>query len=248
MAVHTLNEHAVHGDDQHIVVDYVMQPGSRQLLALVGTEREPLFLPRPEEIDQGVDRTIKNGQSWSAEFAWKATWADVVRRSALTLKLLLHAPTGSTAAAATSSLPESLAGGKNWDFRLAWTRDTAYTLNALFRFGLREETHAAVSWLLGTICHHGPQPRVCYRLDGTIAPPPHVHDVGGWRGIGPVFSGNRAADHLQLGVFGDLFTTVRLYVGQGNVLDADTGRMLAGIADIACDQWQSKDAGVWELP
>ncbi len=59
--------------------------------------------------------------------------------------------------------------------------------------------------------------------------------------------GNGAADQLQLGVYGDLFSIVALYVEQGNVLDADTGRMLASVADTACDRWQQKDAGMWEL-
>ncbi len=248
MAVRTLNEERLDGGDQHVSVEYRTEPGSRHLLALVSTEREPLFLPHPEDIDRGVDRTIANWRSWSGEFDWDGPWAGAVRRSALALKLLLHAPSGSIAAAATTSLPENYRGGKNWDYRFAWTRDTAYTLTALFRFGLREETHAAVSWLLGTIHRHGPEPRVCYRLDGGIPAPPRESDVPGWRGIGPVVNGNQAADQLQLGVYGDLFTTVRLYVDNGNVLDADTGRMLAGIADAACDRWQSKDAGMWELP
>jgi GH15 family glucan-1,4-alpha-glucosidase len=72
--------------------------------------------------------------------------------------------------------------------------------------------------------------------------------VPGWRGIGPVLSGNRASSQLQLGVFGDLFNVVRLYVDHGNLLDAETGRMLAGIADQACDSWHTRDSGMWELP
>ncbi len=59
--------------------------------------------------------------------------------------------------------------------------------------------------------------------------------------------GNAAADQLQLGVYGDLFSIVALYVEHGNVLDAETGRSLASIADTACDRWQQKDAGMWEL-
>ncbi len=66
------------------------------------------------------------------------------------LKTLICNPTGSIAAAATTSLPEQVAGGKNWDYRYAWIRDAAYTMSALRRFGIREETHAAVGWLLRT--------------------------------------------------------------------------------------------------
>ena len=76
-------------------------------------------------------------------------------RPVLLLKLLIFSPTGAIAAAATTSLPERRPGGKNWDYRFAWVRDTAYTLSALRRFGIREETHAAVTWLLRTVRRHG---------------------------------------------------------------------------------------------
>ncbi|WP_375492439.1 glycoside hydrolase family 15 protein [uncultured Jatrophihabitans sp.] len=230
-------------------VRYVTSPGSRHLLAVVATEREPLFLPRPEHIDQGVDRTIDNWATWMDTFGWDGPWSEYVRRSALTLKTLIYAPTGAVAAAATTSLPESTSEAKNWDYRFAWSRDMAYTLQALFRFGLREETHGAISWLMATIRRHGPDPRIFYRIDGRY-PDGEVHeyDVPGWRAHRPVVAGNAATDQLQLGVFGDLFSIVRLYVDNGNVLDAETGRTLAGVADTACDVWQSKDSGMWELP
>ena len=250
MAVRTLGEDDVHvvTDERRIVVDYTTAPGSRQLLGLVTTEREPLYLPTPEDLDAGVDRTVRSWQQWSELFDWDGPWGSQVRRSALLLKLLVHAPTGAVAAAATTSLPESPDGGKNWDYRFAWVRDTAYTLTALFRFGLREEIHAAISWMLGTIRRHGPEPVVFYRFDAEV-PTTEIteHDVPGWRGIGPVVTGNGAAEQLQLGVYGDLFSIVQLYVDHGNVLDAETGRSLAEIADIACDRWRSKDAGMWEL-
>jgi GH15 family glucan-1,4-alpha-glucosidase len=89
---------------------------------------------------------------------------------------------------------------------------------------------------------------VFYTLAGDPADGVHERDVPGWRGRGPVVDGNPAADQLQLGVYGDLFSLVALYVEHGNVLDTDAGRMLAGIADLACDRWQSKDSGMWELP
>jgi GH15 family glucan-1,4-alpha-glucosidase len=71
--------------------------------------------------------------------------------------------------------------------------------------------------------------------------------VPGWGNVGPVLLGNRAAHQLQLSVFGDLFDTVRLYVDNGHLLDAATGRMLASQADMACDAWRRRDAGMWEL-
>jgi GH15 family glucan-1,4-alpha-glucosidase len=248
MAVRCLAADDIIDGETRVSAEFVTSAGSRHLLGLVATEREPLFLASAQDIDDGVDRTADNWRAWSANFEWDGPWEAVVRRSVLSLKMLIYAPTGAVIAAPISSLPENLAGGKNWDYRFAWVRDTAYSLTALFRFGIREETHGAISWMLDTIREYGPEPHVFYQLDGCPAPTDlQRRDVPGWRGIGPVVSGNGASGQLQLGVFGDIFSIVRLYVENGNVLDADTGRMLASIADLACDRWRSKDAGMWEL-
>ncbi|MCW2530028.1 MAG: Glucoamylase [Pseudonocardiales bacterium] len=233
--------------DQAIRGSLMTSPGSRHLIGVAASYGEPLHLSEAADIDSGIDRTIANWQRWSDQFTYDGEWGDAVRRSVLILKLLTHSPSGAIAAAATTSLPETMAGGKNWDYRFAWIRDTAYILKALFRFGLREETQAAVSWLLHTICRHGPEMHVFYKLDGELPGEPAMLEAPGWRDVGPVVSGNRAADQLQLSVFGDLFDTVRLYVDNGHVLDTGTGRMLANIADQACDAWRRRDAGLWEL-
>jgi GH15 family glucan-1,4-alpha-glucosidase len=248
LAPRTLEDAGVEVGDREVTVRYVTSPGSRHLLGLVATEEEALYLPRPTDIDEGVDRTVQNWQRWSGTSSWDGPWAPAVERSALVLKQLIYAPTGALAAAATSSLPESLAGGKNWDYRYAWIRDMAYSLTALFRFGIREETHSAMSWLLGTMRRFADEPQVFYSLRGGFPDDqPTRHDVPGWRGVSPVVSGNAAGSQLQLGVFGDIFSIVKLYVDQGNVLDDATGRQLTVIADRACDRWRSRDSGMWEL-
>ncbi|WP_150307589.1 glycoside hydrolase family 15 protein [Planctomonas psychrotolerans] len=221
--------------------------GSRHLIAISGTYREPIHPPDPYNVDRGIDRTIENWRAWSREFSFDGPWADAVQRSALALKLLIHSPTGAIAAAATTSLPEAADGSKNWDYRFAWVRDAAYTLQALIRFGLREESQAAVSWLLRTIRTHGPALQIFYELDGSLPQGSTEPEAPGWRGIGPVRVGNEAQSQLQLGPYGDLFDVMRLYADQGNILDIETGRQLASVADAACDDWQKADAGIWEL-
>lgn len=226
---------------------FTTEPDSRHMLVVVGTRGEPVHLPDPENVDRGIDRTVEGWRAWSREFHYEGPWAAQVQRSALALKLLIYSPSGAIAAAATTSLPESPRGGKNWEYRYAWVRDLAYTAHALVWFGLREETHAAISWMLRTIRHHGPELHVMYTLDGELVPDERRYDVSGWRGIGPVVTGNRANDQLQLGVYGDLIAICRTYVDAGNVLDAETGHLLEGIADRTCDLWRNKDAGMWEL-
>jgi len=223
-------------------------PESRHMLVVAATHDEPLRVPDPAKVDEGIDRTIASWRMWSKEFSYDGPWAPAVHRSALALKLLIYAPSGAIVAAATTSLPETGRGGKNWDYRLAWVRDLAYTVHSLVRFGLREETHAALSWLSRAIRRHGPDPFVFYGLDGAPTSVVHRREAPGWRGIGPVVVGNPAQGQLQLGVYGDVFQVCRSYVDAGNILDRATGRLLAVLADKVCDLWRSPDSGMWELP
>jgi GH15 family glucan-1,4-alpha-glucosidase len=252
MAVRLLGDVDIEVTDQAVQGTFTARLGVRHLVGVTASSSEPLHLSTPRDVDAGLDRTVARWQDWSAQFGAPGPYADAVQRSAMMLKLLIHGPNGSVAAAATTSLPESLprnrqAGGKNWDYRYAWVRDTAYTLKALLRFGIREETHAAVSWLLRAIRDGGHEMQVFYRLDGALPGESERPEAPGWRDIGPVVVGNRAADQLQLSIFGDVFDTVRLYVDYGHVLDTETGHMLAGLADRACDAWRHRDAGLWEL-
>ena len=248
IAVRGIDNGARRSGNQAISGSFTTAADSMHQVTVVGTEKEPLHLPDPQNVDRGIDRTIANWRAWSTEFNYDGPWADAVQRSALALKLLIFSPTGAIAAAATTSLPESLAGNKNWDYRYAWVRDLAYTVTALTRFGLREETHGSVSWLLRTIRDNGPDLHVFYTLEGDVPEGVDEHELDGWRGIKPVVTGNPAGDQLQLGVYGDLFDVMRRYVEAGNVLDAETGRLLASVADKTCDAWQQMDHGMWELP
>jgi GH15 family glucan-1,4-alpha-glucosidase len=252
MAVRLLGEAEIEVTDQAVRGTFTARVGARHLIGVTAAADEPLHLRSPRDVDAGLDRTIATWRTWSDQFAAPGPWSDAVARSAMILKLLVHGPSGSIAAAATTSLPENRSGGrdggaKNWDYRFAWIRDAAYALKALFRLGIREETHAAVSWLMHAIHRHGPRMQVFYRLDGGLPAPPEFPEVPGWRGVGPVVVGNAAVDQLQLSVFGDVFDVVRLYVDHGHVLDTGTGRLLAGMADQACDVWRHRDAGLWEL-
>ncbi|WP_222710487.1 glycoside hydrolase family 15 protein [Quadrisphaera setariae] len=234
--------------EREVRVDLEVTAGSRSVLGLVATAAEPLWMPSGRAVDAGIDRTADNWRAYSRTVSWDGPWEAAVRRSVMVLKLLLHAPSGAMAAAATTSLPEDPAGGKCWDYRFAWVRDSTYALEAMMRFGLREEPHAAVSWLLRTIRERGTAPDVFYALSGEV-PRGEVQQMQapGWRGAGPVVRGNAASSQLQLGVYGDLFSILRLYVDGGGALDAETGRLLASTADVACDRWRQPDAGMWEL-
>jgi len=236
-------------EEQQISGSFRTTPGSQHLLAVVATHSEPLRLPTPREIRKNLEMTRETWLRWGDLLESDGLYGEEVQRSALVLKLLSHSPSGSVAAAATTSLPENMAGAKNYDYRFAWIRDATYALQALLQLGEQEDVHAQVSWLLRLVRAQVPHLHVLNRLNGEVPETSMTeYDVPGWRGTGPVVAGNAAADQLQLGVYGDVFDVAHRYVAGGNVLDTATARMLADLADAICDVWRRPDSGMWELP
>jgi GH15 family glucan-1,4-alpha-glucosidase len=140
--------------DDGLAARLVTSEGSRSVVALLASCDEPLILPPMAAIGARIDRSDQAWREWSDNLSYEGPYADVVRRSALALKLLLFSPSGAIAAAATTSLPERIGGDKNYDYRFAWVRDAAFTIKAFLRVGAVEEAKAAFSWLMATIRRH----------------------------------------------------------------------------------------------
>lgn len=234
-------------DGSSVTVHLTSAPGQRVIIAVVGTDREPVLVPSAALADDRLTRTIEGWRRWTTLLTIPAGWGPAVERSALVLKTLLAESSGAIAAAATTSLPERVGGPKNWDYRYAWVRDSSFTLDALINLGLHEEVHGAVSWLLGTLRRNGPDLRVFYTLGGEPAGGESTLDVPGYLGSRPSRAGNAAAGQIQLGTYGDLFDALFRYCGEGHLIDRTTGSFLADLADHCCDRWRHKDSGIWEL-
>jgi GH15 family glucan-1,4-alpha-glucosidase len=224
----------------------VVAEGERALVALASTCGPALPRPSREDVERRLDLTAAAWRRWVAGGRFGGPWRDALVRSALALRLLI-APTGAVAAAGTTSLPEQPAGERNWDYRLCWTRDTAFTLDALIRLGYRSEVHEAFAWQIGAARRTAPRLPVVSTLDGGESEEERELDLAGYRGALPVRSGNAAAGQLQLGTYGDLFETAFLYVREGNALDAETRGELEAAADLVCHIWRRPDSGIWEL-
>ena len=218
------------------------------LLALVVCIGEPVVRPDRHEIEARIDRTAQVWETWSQAIGTPDAWREQIRVSARTLKLLTNERTGAPVAAATTSLPERIGGGRNYDYRYCWIRDASFTVDALLGVGLVEEAHRAISALLDMCRATRPSLAPLYTIGGTVPTEMVDLDLHGYRGSKPVHRGNDASDQLQLGTWGDLFDALWRYVDRGNVLDPATGALLAELADELCARWRSEDAGMWELP
>ena len=237
----------VEADDVCARASFPVAAGDRLMVAVLSSKDAPLLLADPEAIDQRMELSIRSWRHWSEQVRWEGKRREQVVRSALALKLLMMADTGAIAAAATTSLPEMVGGGKNWDYRFAWVRDAALTIGAMAACGLQEEVHAAIVWLLHTIRDSGTDVQVMYRLDGSDPGCADTSAAPGYRQSRPVQIGNDASTQLQTGVYGDLFGVVAAWVLDGHVLDIGSARQLADLADRCADLWRQPDAGIWEL-
>ncbi len=194
-----------------------------------------------------VDQTAAAWRRWIAGVTHDGPAAGAVRRSALTLKMLDDVESGSMVAAPTSSLPEAIGGGRNWDYRYAWIRDAAFSVYALRRVGLAAESRSFLGWVLDAIDRDG-APRVLYDLDGG-APPPEREDLGleGYRGSAPVRWGNGAADQHQHDVYGEILDCAWQWYGQRGSISPALWDRLAALVGAAARVWRTPDHGIWEI-
>jgi GH15 family glucan-1,4-alpha-glucosidase len=220
---------------------------TRALISMVVAHQEPLVLPTRKEVEARLEETVQTWKRWADDRRYDGPWREAVIRSALTLKLLVFAPTGAVAAAATTSLPEEIGGERNWDYRFSWIRDSAVTLDAFLRLGCSQEAHAYFWWLMHASQLTHPRLQVLYRLDGGATAPEEELDLAGHRGSKPVRIGNAAVDQLQLDTYGELLQAAWLYACSGARIDRDIAKRLAGMADLVCRLWQHRDAGIWEV-
>jgi GH15 family glucan-1,4-alpha-glucosidase len=208
------------------------------------------FRDAPPEIDviAALEDAEKMWSSWTSRFAGAGEWSDVVLRSLITLKALTHFETGGIVAAATTSLPEQLGGGRNWDYRYCWLRDATLTLYALLESNFVEEANAWQRWLLRAVAGSPAQLQIMYgvagerRLDEWQIP-----WLPGYENAAPVRIGNAASGQVQLDVYGEVMEA--LHFGRCNGLDADPEmwgvqqEMIAHLQQI----WSQPDDGIWEV-
>ena len=186
------------------LLDFVVKAGERQVFVLGYTAAHCPPAPMPD-VAAALRDTDRIWRDWMARYDKRTPWDASVKRSLLTLKALIHQPTGGLLAAATTSLPEQPSGSMNWDYRYSWLRDATFTLAALLNAGYQEEAAAWSDWIKRAIGGDPDKIQIMYRLDGRR----HLDEwevdwLPGYEGARPVRIGNEAAGQKQLDVLGEL--------------------------------------------
>lgn len=215
-------------------------------------EGDPPRATAPERVVDRIADTATGWRSWEDEHdVYEGPHREQVRFSARVLKGLTYRPTGAIVAAPTCSLPESVGGERNWDYRYAWIRDASLTVEALHIGACSDEAEDFVSFMTsaagGRVMGDAPL-QIMYGIGGehdlSERTLPHLR---GWRDSAPVRVGNGAWTQEQLDVYGELLDCIHLSRDKLGDLHPEIQRFVADLADAAARRWAERDAGMWEM-
>jgi GH15 family glucan-1,4-alpha-glucosidase len=228
-------------DNEGVRAKFTLHTGQSARFFLEGAQDYDLA---PSHFSDGhyyelLQHTLNYWRNWLDHCLYQGRWREMVQRSALVLKLLTYAPTGAIVAAPTTSLPETIGGIRNWDYRYTWLRDASFTLYSLLILGLTQEAESFMGWL-DARCHEtgadeGLQP--IYGIRGEHDLPEFVLDhLDGYRQSKPVRIGNAASRQLQLDIYGELMDSVYLY-NRHSLISYDLWRHLRQLLDWLGKNW-----------
>lgn len=236
-----------HGENLTTVADFTAKAGEVQSLAL--THQASHLRPHsPIDADQALEQTQGFWAKWTAKGQVNGLHAEATRRSLLTLKTLIFAPTGGVVAAPTTSLPEAPGGERNWDYRFCWIRDATLTLLALMNAGHYEEAAAWRGWLHRAVAGDPGDMQIMYGIAGERRLTEWVADwLPGFAGSRPVRVGNAAHKQFQLDVYGELMDTFHQAVKGGLETVRAIWDLQMALVDHVAKVWAEPDDGIWEV-
>jgi len=188
-------------------------------------------------------------RSWSdLHQSYQGRFAKDVHRSSVVLQGLTYQPSGAIVAAATTSLPETMGGELNFDYRYAWLRDLSLTIRSLWIAACPDEPTRIFEWFANAAGKVGDELfQIMYGVEGERDLTEHtLEHLDGYRGSRPVRVGNEAWTQVQLDVYGEVLDAVHLLRDDLGVLDGHVQELLVTMADRAADGWADPDAGMWE--
>ena len=224
----------------------LLKEGQTRFCALSWSEDPP-----PTTYEEAYRRQVWTAHHWQHWLA-RGTfpdhpWSSTLQRSALTLKGLTFGPTGALIAAAATSLPETLHGGRNWDYRYSWIRDSTFALWGLYTLGFDWEA-SDFFWFIADLAERDEELQIVYRVSGETDLEEQILDhLHGYEGARPVRVGNAAAGQRQHDVWGALLDSLYLHTKSRDRLDDRIWPILVRPVECALAHWHEPDRGIWEV-
>ncbi len=205
-------------------------------------EGQPLSYYINEAYQTTKDFWIK----WTNKTNYSGRHGELIRRSAITLKLLTSVEFGSVVAAPTFGLPEAIGGDRNWDYRFTWIRDAAFTMYAFLTLGYYDEATAFIDWIFG-LCQKIDL-QLIYQIDGN----PNIEETElkqfeGYRKSKPVRIGNGAAHQIQIDIYGELIDTIYIYNKSYKPITYEFWTLIEKQIAQVIKNWKKPDHGIWEI-
>ena len=226
---------------------HLMKEGQTIFCALSWSEH-----PAPRTYEDAYKRQVWTAHHWQhwldrGRFP-DHPWRTVLQRSALTLKGLTYAPTGAIAAAATTSLPETPGGERNWDYRYTWIRDATFALWGLYTLGFDWEANDFFHFVADVAEAEQGRLQIMYGIDGREDLPERMLEhLSGYENARPVRVGNGAHDQAQHDVWGAVLDSIFLHTTSRDHLTERVWRMLIEQVEAALANWRKPDRGIWEV-
>ena len=235
-------------DHEEIIHNFKIRAGDKIIISLSYAEEAPAVIPSLQKAEARFQKTKNYWENWIGASKYDGLYKDHVRRSALALRLLAFAPSGAILASPTTSLPEAIGFSRNWDYRFCWLRDASFTIRALIDLGFLDEAKAYMSWLLHSTRLTWPRLQVAYTVYGEAKIPERTLGwLRGYKNSMPVHIGNGAYDQHQLDFYGEVIDGFFRLLPHLDGIDNETQKLLLGMADTVCREWNHPDNGIWEL-
>jgi GH15 family glucan-1,4-alpha-glucosidase len=237
----------VRGEDLKIVSDFSVEAGQTVHFTLTYAPSQ-LAPPDPVEPADALTETERFWTQWSRQARVEpGERRGAVMRSLITLKALTYGPTGGIVAAPTTSLPETLGGIRNWDYRFCWLRDATLSLLALMNAGFYEEASAWRDWLLRAVAGVPAQAQIMYSITGENRLTEWEIDwLPGYEGAKPLRIGNGAHGQIQIDVYGEVMDALYQAHRGGLASSADGWALQRAFLLHLAKIWREPDRGIWE--
>ena len=232
---------------QGVGCDFGLSQGESATFVLAYGDGRPSILEGYRTTER-LEQTIRFWRDLVAGMEYDGLWRDQIVRSFLVLHLMMYRQTGAIVAAPTASLPETIGGSRNWDYRFSWLRDTSFTVDILYRLGDTYGADRYIHWLIEQCQLRRRRTRIVYGIspDSSLKEQVLEH-LRGYEDSRPVRIGNGAADHLQMDVFGEVVLSIHSLLVLHGSIPPEAWDLVESFAETVIENWNRKDRGVWEV-